>query len=92
MLSPVPVPTGEDWGRLALTWSSQETIQLIIQMKASQLIKKLCHTLLGKKSNNPTAGDVATVTQLASDTKAPEVVFRVHDGLGVIQLHENWRN
>jgi hypothetical protein len=60
-------------------------------MKANELLKKLGHTLLGKKSNTPAAGG-ATVTQLAPDTKAPEIAFRVHDGLGVIQLHENWRN
>jgi hypothetical protein len=28
----------------------------------------------------------------APDQKAPEIAFRVHDGLGVIQLHENWKN
>ena len=61
-------------------------------MKANELLKKLGHTLLGKKSNTPAAGGVATVTQLAPDTKAPEIAFRVHDGLGVIQLHENWKN
>jgi hypothetical protein len=33
-----------------------------------------------------------TVMQLVPEEKAPEIAFRVHDGLGVIQLHENWRN
>jgi hypothetical protein len=61
-------------------------------MKANELLKKLGHTLLGKKENTPVAGDVATEVQLAQDEKAPEIVFRVHDGLGIIQLHENWRN
>jgi hypothetical protein len=61
-------------------------------MKANELLKKLGNTLLGKKSNTSAAGDLATVIKLAPDTKAPEIVFRVHDGLGVIQLHENWRN
>jgi hypothetical protein len=61
-------------------------------MKTNELLKKLSHTLLGKKVNTPAAGGVATVTQLAPDTKAPEVACRVHDGLGVIQLHEYWRN
>jgi hypothetical protein len=61
-------------------------------MKANELLKKLGHTLLGKKKNTPVASDVATEVQLAPDEKAPEIVFRVHDGLGVIQLHENWKN
>jgi hypothetical protein len=56
------------------------------------LLKKLSNTLLGKKSNTSAAGELATVTQLAPDTKASEIAFRVHDGLGVIQLHENWKN
>jgi hypothetical protein len=61
-------------------------------MKANELLKKLGNTLLGKKSNTSAAGGVATVIQLAPDTKVPEISFRIHDGLGVIQLHENWRN
>ncbi len=61
-------------------------------MKANELLKKLGNTLLGKKVNMPGAGDVATVIQLAPEQKAPEIACRVHDGLGVIQLHENWRN
>ncbi len=61
-------------------------------MKANELLKKLGHTLLGKKENAPAAGGVATVIQLAPEEKAPEIAFRVHDGLGVIQLHENWKN
>jgi hypothetical protein len=61
-------------------------------MKANELLKKLGNTLLGKKANTPAAGGAATVTQLAPEEKAPEIAFRIHDGLGVIQLHENWRN
>ena len=61
-------------------------------MKANELLKKLGNTLLGKKSTTSAAAGVATVTQLAPGTKASEIAFRVHDGLGVIQLHENWRN
>jgi hypothetical protein len=61
-------------------------------MKANELLKKLGNTLLGKKSNTSAAGDVVTVIQLAPDQKVPEIAFRVYDGLGVIQLHENWRN
>jgi hypothetical protein len=61
-------------------------------MKAKQLVQKLGGKLLGKKVITPAVGDVATVIQLASDTKAPEIAYRVHDGLGVIQLHEKWRN
>ena len=61
-------------------------------MKANELLKKLGHTLLGKKSNMPVADRVATVIQLATEEKAPEIACRIHDGLGVIQLHENWRN
>jgi hypothetical protein len=61
-------------------------------MKANELLKKLGHTLLGKKEGTPAADDVATVMELAPKEKAPEIAFRVHDGLGVIRLHENWRN
>jgi len=61
-------------------------------MKANELLKKLGNSLLGKKVNTPAAGDVATVIQLAPEQKAPEIAFQVRDGLGVIQLHENWRN
>jgi hypothetical protein len=61
-------------------------------MKANELLKKLGHTLLGKKVNIPAAGDLATVIQLAPEAKAQELAFPVHDGLGVIRLHENWRN
>jgi hypothetical protein len=56
------------------------------------LLKKLGNTLLGKKANTPAAGGVATVTQLAAQEKASEMACRVHDGLGVIQLHESWKN
>jgi hypothetical protein len=61
-------------------------------MKANALLKKLGINLLGKKVNTPAAGGAANVIQLAPDTKAPEIAFRFHDGLGVIQLHENWKN
>jgi hypothetical protein len=61
-------------------------------MKANELLKKLGHTLLGKKVNTPAAGGVATVIQLAPEGKVTEIARRVHDGLGVIQLHENWKN
>jgi hypothetical protein len=61
-------------------------------MKANELLKKLGHTLLGKKVNTSVAGDVATVTHLAPEQEASEIGFPVHDGLGVIQLHENWKN
>jgi hypothetical protein len=60
-------------------------------MNAKQLVTKL-GKLLGKKVNTPAAGGVATVIKLAPEAKAPEITFRVQDGLGVIQLHENWRN
>ena len=61
-------------------------------MKANELLKKLGNTLLGKKANTPAAGGVATVTQLAAQEKASEMACRVHDGLGVIQLHESWKH
>ena len=61
-------------------------------MKANELLKKLGHTLLGKKVITPAAGEMATAIQLAPEEKAPQITFRVHDGLGVIQLNENWRN
>jgi uncharacterized protein HemY len=61
-------------------------------MKANELLKKLGNTLLGKKANTPAAGDVTTAIQLAPDQNASEIACRVHDGLGVIQLHENWKN
>jgi hypothetical protein len=59
-------------------------------MKASELVKKLGNKLLGKKVNTPAAGGVETVFQVAADEKAPEILLL--DRLGVIQLHENWRN
>jgi len=61
-------------------------------MKANELLKKLGNTLLGKKEHTPAVGEVATVIKLVPGKKAPEIAFLVHDGLGVIQLHENWRN
>ena len=61
-------------------------------MKTSELVKKLSSKLLGKKGNNSAAGGVATTIHPAPNMKAPEIAFRVLDGLGVIQLHENWRN
>ena len=61
-------------------------------MKANELLKKLGHTLLGKKVSTLAVGGVATVIQLAPEEKVTEIGFRVHDGLGVIQLHENWKN
>ena len=59
-------------------------------MKASELVKKLGSKLLGKKVNTLAAGGVATVIQTAAEVKMPEIVLL--DRLGVIQLHENWRN
>jgi hypothetical protein len=56
-------------------------------MKASELVKKLSNKILGKKVNTPAVGGVAI--QVAPE-KAPAIPFL--DRLGVIQLHENWRN
>ena len=51
-------------------------------MKAHQLVQKLGNKLLGQKVNTPALGDypggVATVTQLAPDEAAPEIVFQVN--------------
>jgi hypothetical protein len=58
-------------------------------MKVTELFKKLGNKLIGKKSNTSAAGNVATVLPAE---KALGIASRVHDGLGVIQLHENWRN
>jgi hypothetical protein len=59
-------------------------------MKASELVKKLGNKLLGKKVNTPAAGGQATVIQTAAEVKVPDILLL--DRLGVIQLHENWRN
>ena len=59
-------------------------------MKASELVKKLGNKLLGKKASTSAAGGEVTVFQVAQDEKAPEILLL--DRLGVIQLHENWRN
>ena len=59
-------------------------------MNAKELVKKLGNKLLGKKVNIPAAGGVATVIKVAPEEKAPEILLL--DRLGVIQLHENWRN
>ena len=77
-----------------VSWAGGSSIWLPepTTMKANELLKKLGNTLLGKKVNTSAAGDVANVIQLAPGTKAREIAFRVHDGLGVIQLHENWKN
>jgi len=53
-------------------------------MKASELVKKLSSKLLGKKVTTPAA------VQPPPDEKAP--VIPLLDGLGVIQLHQHWRN
>jgi hypothetical protein len=57
-------------------------------MKASTLIKKL-GKLMGKKAAS-TAGKTTTIH--LAPPKPPEVAFPVQIGLGIIQLHENWRN
>jgi hypothetical protein len=59
-------------------------------MKASELVKKLRSKLLGKKSDTSAAGDTATVIQIAPAQTT--IVSPVLDLLGVIQLHEHWRN
>ena len=59
-------------------------------MKANELIKKLGSKLLGKKAIIPAADGEATVIQPAAEVKVPEILLL--DRLGVIQLHENWRN
>ena len=84
-------------------------------MKASQLVEKLGHKLVGKQVNTPAVGEypggVATVLQISPDQNAPEIAFQVKlpawgeigvfdheevalvwDKLGLIQLHEQWRN
>jgi hypothetical protein len=61
-------------------------------MNALALIKKLGIKLLGKKVNTPATdeygGGLANITLAPEDKKAPLVL----DGLGIIKLHENWRN
>jgi len=52
-------------------------------MKTNELLKKLSQKLLGKKTM--TAGD------LVSKEKPMKIAW-VHDGLGLIELHEHWRN
>ena len=54
-------------------------------MKDHELLKKLGHKLLGKKTITSTAGDLVS-------KEKPMKIARVHDGLDIIQLHENWRN
>ncbi|MEI6396243.1 MAG: hypothetical protein WCT12_34705 [Verrucomicrobiota bacterium] len=54
-------------------------------MKTNELLKKLGHKLLGKKTITSTAGD------LVSKEKPMKIAW-VHDGLGIIALHEHWRN
>ena len=59
-------------------------------MNAKELVKKLGNKILGKKVNTSAAGDVETVIPTAAQMKMPGILLL--DGLGVIQLHENWRN
>jgi hypothetical protein len=51
-------------------------------MKANQLVQKLGQKLLGQMVNTPAMGEypggVATVTQIAPDQHAPEIVFQVN--------------
>ena len=53
-------------------------------MKAKTLLQKLGNKLLGKKVNKP------EVMQPPPNEKTPEITLL--DRLGVIQLHEYWRN
>ena len=59
-------------------------------MNAKELVKKLGNKILGKKVNTSAAGDVETVIPTAAQMKMPGILLL--DRLGVIQLHENWRN
>jgi hypothetical protein len=59
-------------------------------MNAKELVKKLGNKILGKKVNTSAAGDVETVIPTAAHMKMPGILLL--DRLGVIQLHENWRN
>ena len=54
-------------------------------MKTNELLKKLSQKQLGKKTITSTAGD------LVSKEKPMKIAW-VHDGLGIIALHEHWRN
>ena len=77
------------------TSASTALLQYEIDVPLRALLKQVgsvAATRSGKKVSTPAAGNVATVNQLLSEEKAPEISFRVHDGLGIIQLHENWMN
>jgi hypothetical protein len=77
------------------TSASTAQLQYEIDVPLRALLKQVgsvAATRSGKKVSTPAAGNVATVNQLLSEEKAPEISFRVHDGLGIIQLHENWMN
>jgi hypothetical protein len=62
-------------------------------MKATEMIKKLGE-LFGNKATTSAAGQcpgsVETPIQVAPDEKAPVIPWL--DRLGVIQLHQYWRN
>jgi len=62
-------------------------------MKATGMIKKLGE-LFGKKATTSAAGEypgsVETLVPVDPDKKAPEIPL--WDRLGVIQLHQYWRN
>jgi hypothetical protein len=62
-------------------------------MKATEMIKKL-GGLFGKKATTSAAGQypgsVETLVPVAPDEKPPEIPLL--DRLGVIQLHQHWRN
>ncbi len=63
-------------------------------MKAHELLKKLGNKLLGKKANASTAEEqtdgVETFAPVSPNETMPQMP--ILDGLGVIQLHEYWRN
>lgn len=88
---PAPIPGHPQISR---PWSPSRQRYRLNQrtMKANELLKNIGNTFLGKKVNTPAAGDLATEMQLAPEEKVPEIAFRVYDALGVIQLHESWRN
>ncbi len=63
-------------------------------MEATEMIKKLGNKLLGLKVNTSAGiqypASVETADQVAPDEKTIQI--RLLDRLGVIQLHEHWRN
>ena len=69
---------------------SDSTSAGILFIPAPPSIPAASPSVRGPKSKTSPVGDVATLIQPAPEEKVPEMDVQAYDGLGGIQLHENW--